>query len=254
MKNLVKDLGKRVLRGALQTKIGAISPPYDYVGAVCESYLHAFVASPADEIRSIIVVGGCDAAEVTRMAPRYRNAVFHVFEPSPRNFPGLAARFAHHDRVHCVQMAVSNAEGMVAFHEANLDPCGSLLPIGDAARRDYQLREAGVIEVRTTTLDSYLSRMAADIPIVDMLWCDVQGAEMLVLGGAMETLSRTRALFLEVAMIEPQYEGGCLYREIEAFVGQRGFVPVLMGTDPLNFTGNVLFVHPERRGQHRLKM
>ncbi len=52
---------------------------------------------------------------------------------------------------------------------------------------------------------------------IDILWCDVQGAEKsLVLGGS-ASLSRTRYLFIEAEEVE-LYEGQALRKELLAML------------------------------------
>jgi hypothetical protein len=71
---------------------------------------------------------------------------------------------------------------------------------------------------------------------------DVQGAEGMVLAGATETLKRTRAIFIEVALTESPYKGAALFPEISARLRADNFMCVGLGTDPGNGTGNAFFV------------
>jgi hypothetical protein len=59
---------------------------------------------------------------------------------------------------------------------------------------------------RTTTVTG--RRLDSVIPTVpiDLIWCDVQGAQLEVIAGAPLTLSRTRLLYIEVHPF-PMYEG-----------------------------------------------
>jgi len=56
-------------------------------------------------------------------------------------------------------------------------------------------------------LDNVAARM--QIAKVDWIWCDVQGAEDLVIAGGLKTFARTRFFYTE-------------YIEVEAYVGQIG--------------------------------
>jgi len=221
--------------------------PYDHVQNWAEESLARYLHCDPQSIRQVVIVGGHLAFEVDRMAALYPNARFSVFEPSPRYFPLLADRLAGNPRVRCERLAVGDSCGETSFFETNLDGSGSLLLPGAAAARDYGMRQSEVHRVAMVTLDAYFANDNADPPI-DLLWCDVQGAENKVLGGACRTLARTRAIFLEVSAWERIYVGGATLRELDDLLAPFGFVLVGLGTDWLNGTGNALWIHPERRG------
>lgn len=80
-------------------------------------------------------------------------------------------------------------------------------------------------QIRTTyKLDTLVSHMQH----VDYLKLDVQGAELMVLSGAVETLRRTTCVQLEVSTIEYNKGGACWY-EIDAFLRHHGFYLYDMG-------------------------
>jgi hypothetical protein len=57
---------------------------------------------------------------------------------------------------------------------------------------------------------------------VDLLKIDVQGAELMALRGAAQTLPRVRMICTEVSFT-PLYEGSSIFSEIYDFLGDRGF-------------------------------
>lgn len=105
-----------------------------------------------------------------------------------------------------------------------------------------EVKETGRSEsTRTRTLDGLLADLG--FGRVDTLVVDVQGAELLVLRGALATLAQAKAVVSEVST-QPLYEGGVLFPELAAFLQQHGFVPMSV---PRRH-GDMLFVHPERTG------
>ncbi len=105
-----------------------------------------------------------------------------------------------------------------------------------------ELGETGRLQTaRTRTLDGLLAEMGfAD---VDVLVVDVQGAELLVLKGATQTLAQVKAVVSEVST-QALYEGGVLFDELRAFLHGHGFEPM---SAPRRH-GDMLFVHPQRTG------
>ena len=109
-------------------------------------------------------------------------------------------------------------------------------------RRWPNVRETGAQEkVRTRTLDGLLADL--DFGPVDVLVVDVQGAELLVLRGATQTLSKVKAVVSEVST-QPLYQGGVLFAELESFLAGHGFEAMSL---PRRH-GDLLFVHPRRAG------
>ena len=244
----IKGLRSKRLQRAVRS--GGIAPS-SYVQTMAESFLHLFVASKPEDVKLIIVVGASTAEEVSVMLSAYPLARFILFEPSPLSFPRLRRLFADSPNVVCVQKAVAEISGQAELFETTLSGNGSLFRLGFASKRDYGVQQSATYTVEVTTLDEYLRSQGLGLLEIDMLWCDVQGAELKVLQGARESLGRCRALHLEVSAWERMYEQACLQVELEAVLIPAGFTPVLSGLDPLNGTGNVFYVHPCRRGKLR---
>ena len=74
-----------------------------------------------------------------------------------------------------------------------------------------------------------------------MLVMDVQGAELIVLQGALKTLEQCDAVYLEVSEA-PLYEGGCTLEQLIAFLKPLGFRIKWLELNSLNW-GNAFFVH-----------
>lgn len=72
-------------------------------------------------------------------------------------------------------------------------------------------------------LDDVVKEEGLDFDGPVMLKLDVQGFELSVLRGALETLPRVSVLQCELALI-PSYEGGATFVEVREFLRERGFV------------------------------
>lgn len=148
---------------------------------------------------------------------RNRCSLIHAFEPQPGCVKVLKALGSNRIRVHPV--ALSDVAGMLDLHipvrrGSRLDGLASLRPLEG---------EVIVERVKVDVLDSYLF---ADVALLKI---DVEGREMKVLGGALETIRRERPLILieieqrHIEMpireifnfIEAQgYRGGFLFRGV----------------------------------------
>jgi FkbM family methyltransferase len=231
-----------------------LSPPYKYVQRLTENHLHKLLALKKNQVHHVVIVGAGGANEVARMTEMYEQASFTLFEPLEELYRDIERRFDGHDRVTCVNRAVSNSVGTSIFHETSHKESSSLLKVGNLTERDYGVSTVASHEVPTITLDEWYDQHIDGTGTIDVLWIDVQGAERKVLEGAEHTISNCRAVFLEVSVWEPTYEGGVLMQELTDLLDEAGFDLCQLGTDPLNATGNALYLHPERRGSTRNKI
>jgi FkbM family methyltransferase len=218
-----------------------LPPAYEAVQLEIERRLHLYLHISREEIEQIVIVGAHEGHEITRMRHTYPHAKFLCFEPSPQWFRRLKRNFDVLSYVESRELALSEKSGTATFHELPLAGNGSLLdPDMDRwAEFNHVRADASTsFQVRVGTLDEE----AEDLPKIDLLWMDVQGAEGNVLKGASETLQRTSSVFLEVALCNPAYRGTMLFREIDAMLSAFGFSCVLLGTDGSNFGGNALWI------------
>ncbi len=79
------------------------------------------------------------------------------------------------------------------------------------------------LEMPSVTLRDIIHWHHIDLDIYDTLVLDVQGAELLVLQGAGDHLSRFSWIMTEAADFEA-YKGGCQLRDLDEYLTQRGFV------------------------------
>lgn len=217
-------------------------PAYNEIEDDFQQNLHGWLGRPVDSVQRIVIVGGCFGLEVRTFLDRYPRAEIHVFEPSQRHYPRLQAAYAQEPRVRCHRFAVSDRCGSATFHEGSLQGTGSLMPLCDKSDPDawvpFEAQEK--FEVQLTTLDAF--EPLRDAPI-DLLWCDVQGAELQVLRGGAQALARCQALFLEVANTKMTYQGQCRFAELDRCAHEAGFYLAGIGLCPSgNGTGNAAWL------------
>jgi len=168
----------------------------------------------------------------------FRNRLF--VEAQPDTYARLTEGLGN-SGAFCEQVAISNRDGTASFHITNNGQSSSLLNL-DRHRQAYpEIVEIAQIEVKTTTLDSLLTREDYVHLRFNFLNMDIQGAELLALEGAERTLHLFDALQLEVNFDE-LYMGAPLVAKLDQFLKERGF----LRTDSISFHktwGDGFWVH-----------
>jgi len=219
----------------------ALPTPWDFMQFQVERRLHDYLHCSRSSIRKIVIVGANIGNEVPLLSASYPEATFVCYEPSPRYFPVLQERFGPNPKVSCRRTACGETVGTATFHELPMDGNGSLLAPDLADWQAFnqwpKKPQTEEFQVNVTTLDQDFPEAA-----VDLLWADVQGFEKQVLLGAGSVLTRTRAVFLEVATVRNPYEGGAMFDDLDSILSNSGFNLAGLGLNPWNFTGNALWI------------
>ncbi|MGO9062762.1 MAG: FkbM family methyltransferase [Candidatus Binataceae bacterium] len=189
------------------------------------------------------------AGEARRELP---HTAIHCFEPHPRSFEKLS-QSGTDDRMYLHCLALSDKAGEVTFYEYAAEGEGthinSLVPNARFPTRfGYQSRKTTVL---SSTLDEFCS--SQDVDRIDFLKIDVEGAELSVLRGGANILSRGKilAVYLEFNDLEPAPgAGGGSLMPIARYLDEYGmryactYTDFLLHDDQLHVVANALFVLP----------
>jgi len=144
------------------------------------------------------------------------------FEPAPATFSRLKKRLSRRAGVELFPVALGAANGNAKINLSPLDRASSLLPTAkahvDAWPESFSSQTA---EVSVATLDSYLNNRSSTEKY--FLKADVQGFELELLKGSLQSLDRIRAVQLEVSFV-PLFEGAPSLIQVLAFMEEHGFV------------------------------
>lgn len=154
-----------------------------------------------EDVRNIVIVGAWHGQEIGRLLKNYINALIFAFEPYPKYYRILTEKYVKNDRVYTYNKAVTNRVSRIKFYELPMTGNGSILkPVG-------KIKEE--ITVDCTTLKHELEDLE-----IDLLWVDVQGAEMHVLQGT--NIEKCKSMFLEVFTLKAYelYEKQCYMNDL----------------------------------------
>jgi len=148
------------------------------------------------------------------------NFKMYCFEPDLRNIDAFKKRI-NDPRVKLFEMAVGDKDGRAIFNQsADIYNLSSSLkkPNMVNMKATWPLMEFDkTYEVDVITIDTFLQQQ--NIPLVDFIWADVQGAEDLMINGAKNSLiDKIRFLFTEYSDVE-YYENEPNLNEIKRLMG-----------------------------------
>jgi FkbM family methyltransferase len=189
------------------------------------------------EPKGVVYAGAHDGEHVAEFLDAgFAHAL--LIEPNPQKRARLE-RFAS-ERVRCVFAALSDREGPVTYWAApeHLDVLNSIFePVPEHFSRDAAPFTTTL--VRAVTLDALL---ADDPAPYNVLYMNIQGAELAALRGAAGVLGRFDAIGCEVDFVE-RYRNGVLHADVKAFAEQHGFAErgLWRSPDPENDYGMACF-------------
>ena len=186
-------------------------------------------ALPAREVRAVLDVGARDCEDSGEFARTFEHAIVHAFECNPATLPACRQVAASNGRVRLTEKAVSDRPGRISFYQTDpalsitdapaLAPGSSSMFVATGAYPEEKYAQQK-IEVEAITLADYLRD--EKIAAVDILWMDVQGAEMLVLAGLGERIADVICIHVEVEFFEI-YAGQAMYHDVDAHLRAHGF-------------------------------
>jgi FkbM family methyltransferase len=185
-----------------------------------------------NKIQNVLDVGAAHGYETLNMASIFPNARVFGFEADPMHFD--ACMHLHQgteaglkERMFYNHLAVNDVEGPLTFYAVDRarsrggnTGMASKLQLIDPAVFPHEYTVQTPIQVQATTLDKWCLQNKI---LPDVLWMDVQGAELDVLKGAEAALVSIEVIFSEVGL-QPYYHGHTLKHDIDAFLMDRGFV------------------------------
>lgn len=171
------------------------------------------------DYRTVIDIGANKGQFAAFAQARWPNARLICFEPLPGPRAKLIAVTAGRAEIHPV--ALGEVEGQAVMHLASRADSSSLLPLGEAQKRLFNMDESGQVGVRVRRLDKVID--GADLPCPALLKIDVQGFEYQTLKGAEGLLDAIDAVYVEASFVE-LYADQKLAVDVAALLGGTGFI------------------------------
>ena len=204
MKHVIRDVLRKLRR-----KTSLNSPSQSAFNA--QKKLLSSIESP------IIFDVGANIGQTTKI---YRTifpaAKIFAFEPYNESFEQLKLKYDEEENTQVFRLALGSTSGHQTFHVNPSSPTNSLLATdghGPKVWGEGLLETVDTVQVDVVRLDDFLRNI--DVDRIDLMKLDVQGAEHLVLEGAIDALRENRisVIFTEIITM-PTYVGQISFHEM----------------------------------------
>ncbi len=199
---------------------------------------------PAD-IKVIFDVGSRDLEQSIELANKFQNAKIVAFECNDDLIPICKEKAKTEPRVRLVTKAVSDQNGTLTFYKINREKSvtsipssyrggreeiyvsggSSLYPFGyDAATKNENSPEGiytDKVEVEAITLESFCKEN--NIEQIDLLWMDLEGAELRALKGLGPLLSTVKMIQTEAQVMKHNDTNMGIFSEIRDYLMSYNF-------------------------------
>lgn len=180
------------------------------------------------EIKVILDIGSRDCEQSVEFYNNFPNATIIAFECNPNTLPLCRSKI--NERIKLVEGAVTDYDGEITFYPINQNLTITTWADGNPgassifkSNGQYTVEHYVQDEIKTNChrLDTVLKNMGIDK--VDVIWMDLQGAELLALKGLGKYFENVDYIHTEISF-KPIYENQVLADELETFIENAGFV------------------------------
>jgi FkbM family methyltransferase len=155
---------------------------------------------PLTELKTVIDVGANNGWFSACLGQRFPSAQYHLVEPNGALHPAIERNCAERRidyRISGLGISDKDATETMCFQEENSQHSSLIRSAVEAFSLSPRISER---VIKVVTLDEYCTQNG--IAEIDFLKVDIQGAENLLLDGATEMLTKTRAALFEISFIE----------------------------------------------------
>jgi len=202
---------------------------------------------------AIYELGSRDGEDAARLAAVAPDAQVVAFECNPDTVATVERRLAIVPNARAIDLAVTDFDGDTTFYK--IDPHKTITTWEDGnpgasslfvATGKYPIEQyvQTPVSVRAGRLDTLIN--SETIPPPELVWIDLQGAELAALRGLGTHLGQVGLVYVELSFMGI-YEGQPLAKDVIRFLGRRGFVIAAIPWKG-EFQCDVLFVNLRRLG------
>ena len=160
-------------------------------------------------------------------------------EANPKIIPDLKDNVYQFPFQKVIQALLSDKDGdYIDFYISSNDSASSSIFEFGKKSIEQNLKMVSKIKLRSCKLDTIVKNEPIEILDYDFWVIDLQGAELLALKGAMESLRKCKSILVEVSKNE-YYKNAVNWEELKKFLNQNDFI---QQWEPIEAHSDVLFI------------
>jgi FkbM family methyltransferase len=181
-----------------------------------------FRSFPACPYQSFLDVGAHEGEFTDSLLAYFEPQRVWLVEADADQAAVLQKKFGAEPRCQVIAAAVSDRTGTAEFRVNEHRPSSSLVPIAAQTEGIFKksMAESRTVRVPALSLDDLFHQH--QLPVIDLMKVDIQGAERLLIAGGQRALTQVRQLFVEV-WFEECYRGAALFPELHNLLTPLGF-------------------------------
>jgi len=188
--------------------------------------------SPIDMEKEYIIfdIGSRDCQQSIEFYQKFPKSKIYSFECNPNTLPICKKNIeSYSDRISLIEGAVCDYDGEIKFYPINQEKTVTTWKDGNPGASSiyksngtYTVEKYVQDEITTNChrLDSVMKKY--DISRVDIIWIDLQGAELLALKSLGDHIKNVKYIHTEVSH-KPIYTGQVMFNELNEFIKSHGF-------------------------------
>lgn len=201
-----------------------------------------------NNIHVIFDIGSCHALESAEFSKKYKDCKIYTFEANPETYKVCLENSKDYPKIKVINKAVNDFDGKCFFYPMDKEKTVTTWEDGNQGASSLYLANGAYdhiekyvqyeIEVPCTRIDTFCKQNYIDR--IDIVWMDLQGAELKALKSMGCMLDTVKIIHTELE-INPMYEGQCLFNDVNNFLQDNGFELVFGNTNAV-FGTDFIFV------------
>ena len=211
-----------------------------------------------DKVMKVFEFGSRYGEDTIEFAKKYPGALIYSFECNPKSLPILKEKINLYKNIVFNEKAISDTNEMIKFFQINEEKTKTTWSDGNQgassifeASGKYPIEEyhQNLIRVEAITLNSFMADQK--ISTIDIMWMDIQGAELKALKGMGEKLKNLKIIHLEAEFIEI-YKQQPLFRDIDSFLQKNNF-HLLGFSSKSHYSGDAIYLNKDYFDQSQIE-
>jgi FkbM family methyltransferase len=185
----------------------------------------------------ILDLGSRDLEQSIEFSKAFPSAKIHAFECNPKSADICRTKKVLYPTVGFYETCVFDYDGMINFHPINTEktittwkdgnPGASSVFLANGSYDHIEKYVQDEISVKCTRIDTWAKNHG--IEKIDAVWADLQGAELQAFKGLGKMLKSVKVIHTELE-INPMYNGQSLFKDVDPFLRENGFIRVYGNT------------------------